>query len=473
MSGDEDNFLSSFKKKIEDKALTSTSRIEDYEVTIQEKDNIIKQKDEKIADLNKKVKELSVMAKEAFMAPKSTDSLSKASPQDAGSLQKKVEKLEAENAKLKEAAKDYKRLKEKNDDLKKEINKLKVKKDFDLSQFLEEGEDPTLAAQVRVLKTRIKSLDKKIQEYEIDDIKEELEEKRKTFSSLQKENKELKEKVKSLEAQVDIFEHSPPPPPPPTQKGPDLTPSFSIPEIPSLSGTKKLPGPPAPPDMPSSPPGPPGPPAPPGTPSSPPGPPGPPAPPGTPSSPPGPPGPPAPPGTPSSPPGPPGPPAPPGTPSSPPGPPAVLAQPTPAMFGGAPSGSREVQKLKKELKNLQERYAIIAKEIDEFKLNNDEKSILNLKTHRIYDLEDALKKLRKEVKENAVVKKMQEEIDEKVEKLEEQEESIKKLEDEKENLIKYYNELKQNYETVYQMVGERDTLLANMREELRKLGFQI
>lgn len=440
MNGEEnDDFLSSFKKSIDDNKVKGKSVIEELQITIKERDAIIEQKEAKIKELEGKIKELTVMAKDAFLSPKSSVSRP-ASGEDAGALQKKLDTLRGENEKLAAEVKDLrkateklKRLEAKNEEQRKEIVELRGKKEFDLSCFLEEGEDPTLVAQIRVLKTRIKALEKKLVDDRIDDLKEEIAAKVADCKDLERENKVLAARVKDLESKVDILEHAPPPPPPPAQApaAPGSPAGFPVHDPPSLKQG------PAPEQRFSTPPPPPPSPGPPVAPPAPGMPPAPPA---------------------------------PGTPPAPASPPAFPQQGQPGFpvqpAGGLSQGT-EVAGLQRELRDIREKYAVVAREIDEFKASNDPQTILNLKTRRIYDLQDEIKELRKQMQANPEIKELREAIEALRGDIQQKEATIAMLDNEKATLIAYYNDLKEKYEQVYAMIQERDQYIAELMQHMQ------
>ena len=148
------------------------------------------------------------------------------------------------------------------------------------------------------------------------------------------------------------------------------------------------------------------------------------------------------------------PPAPPAMPSRPPALPqaaTIIAGPT-----GPGGSSGEVKQLQKELRELREKYETTCKEVEQFKFNEDESSVLNLKTRRIYDLQDQIKALQKQMQGNPDAKKLRQELEQK-------DKAIEEAETEKNNLITYYNDLKQKYEQIYQMIQERDQIIGQLQ----------
>ncbi|MEX2681128.1 MAG: hypothetical protein Q6373_005980 [Candidatus Sigynarchaeota archaeon] len=454
--GEGNDFLSSFKKEIEENKSKGKSVIEELQSTIKEKEQVIEQKDAKIAEMEKKIKELTVLAKGAFLAPKVPGSSARTG-EEIEQLQSQVKSLKEENSKLQEALEQLKKvdaqnkkLEKKIEDQKKEILELKQKKDFDLSQFNENGDDPTVNSQIRVLKTRIKNLERKIEEEKPDELREKIKELEEELAESRKSEKEKSSRIKELEAKCEILERSPPPPPPPA----------------GIAMPGSMSAPPAPPSMPRA-----GPPSPPGMSHS-------------------------------------GPPAPPGMPSlpgdkkpsfstPPPPPPSIGAHPTtlppstalvpppsvsvnPASFlgpTGAAGSSAEVTRLQRELRDLQDRYAAMSREIDEFKVTMADQTILNLKTRRIFDLQEQVKSLMKQLQENAEVKRIKQEMEEKEkafkQQLEEKQKEIETIENEKNTLIYYYNDLKSKYEEVYKMIQERDEFINVLRDQMQQMALQI
>ncbi len=430
MSGDNDgnDFLSSFKKDIEDDKSKGKSVIEDLQVTIKEKEHVIEQKDAKIADMEKKIKELTVMAKGAFLAPKVPGASARAG-EEIEQLEGKIKSLKDENDKLQEELGQLKKvdaqnkkLEKKIEDQKKEILELKQKKDFDLSQFSEDGDDPTVNSQVRVLKTRVKNLEKKVEEEKPDELRERIKELEADLQELRKAEKEQSSRVKELEAKCEILERSPLPTPPPAAPASRASPS-GLPEPPSMPR-----GPPAPPGMPGFP----------GDKK---------------------------PSFSTPPPLPPSPSAPPAPPSSPPAPPVAPSGVQANPMGGPAGSSTDVHRLQKELRDMQDRYAAMSREVDEFKVTMSDTTILNLKTRRIFDLQDQVKSLMKQMQDNPEVKKLKQELDDK-------QKAVESMDNEKNTLIYHYNDLKAKYEEIYALIQERDDYISTLTtkyEEIYKM----
>ncbi|MHA1683231.1 MAG: hypothetical protein ACTSUE_19995, partial [Promethearchaeota archaeon] len=136
--------------------------------------------------------------------------------------------------------------------------------------------------------------------------------------------------------------------------------------------------------------------------------------------------------------------------------------------------SKEVALLKKQLKELKEKYQEMAIQIDEFSNSNDPHTILNLKTQRIYDLQDEIKRLRKKLDDDPEIKRIKDSMkkfEKKVVDLTEQNEKLLedkiKLDQERESLIYYYNDLKQKYEQLYALIQERDKVIADLQQRLQ------
>jgi DNA repair exonuclease SbcCD ATPase subunit len=411
----EDDFMSNFKKSINDTKGAKSggggkSVIENLQNTIKERDGQIAEKDETISELEEKIRELSVMAKDALltspMPGKSTITAAAGVKiaDENETLKKQIERFKKDNEKLQENLKklkgaDYraKQFEKKIDAQKKEISELKQKKDFDLAQFIEEageGDDPALASQNRVLKTRVKSLEKKIEDNKIEDLKETITQKEDEIEKLEDENMKFSFRVKDLEADIDLLQTSPPPPAPPP--------------VPTLSGKKKK-GPPEPPGFQSS-----------------------------------------------------GPLHPPFASSS-------------SMAGaGSNGGGAELKALQKQVRELQEKYDAALRDVDDFNMKSDPKSLLNMKSRRIEDLEDQVKALTQQMHDNPELKNLRNELQQKDKYLletetayEEQKAAVDALVAERDNIIAYYNDLKQKYEQIYAMIQERDRIIIDLQARLQ------
>lgn len=123
--------------------------------------------------------------------------------------------------------------------------------------------------------------------------------------------------------------------------------------------------------------------------------------------------------------------------------------------------------MQRELRDIREKYAVVAREIDEFKASNDPQTILNLKTRRIYDLQDEIKELRKQMQANPEIKELREAIEALRGDIQQKEATIAMLDNEKATLIAYYNDLKEKYEQVYAMIQERDQYIAELMQHMQ------
>jgi len=128
---------------------------------------------------------------------------------------------------------------------------------------------------------------------------------------------------------------------------------------------------------------------------------------------------------------------------------------------GTGGSSAELRQLQKELRELREKYETTCKEIDKFKLEEDEQSVLNMKTRRIYDLQDQIKALQKQGQGNPDLKKLKQELEQK-------DKAVEEAESEKNNLIAYYNDLKQKYEQIYAMIRDRDQLIEQLQAMIQE-----
>lgn len=137
----------------------------------------------------------------------------------------------------------------------------------------------------------------------------------------------------------------------------------------------------------------------------------------------------------------------------------------PVGIPAAAGSTAEVTRLQRELREVQERYIAMSREIDEFKVSMSDQTILNLKTRRIFDLQDQVKALQKQVQENPELKRLKQELGDK-------QKAVESIDSEKNTLIYHYNDLKSKYEEVYKLIQERDEFINTLRtkyEEIYKM----
>ncbi len=137
----------------------------------------------------------------------------------------------------------------------------------------------------------------------------------------------------------------------------------------------------------------------------------------------------------------------------------------PVGMPGSAGSSAEVTRLQRELRDIQERYAAMSREVDEFKVSMSDATILNLKTRRIFDLQDQVKSLQKQMQDNPEVKRLKQD-------LEKGQKALETMDNEKNTLINYYNDLKSKYEEVYKLIQERDEFISTLQtkyEEIYKM----
>ena len=137
----------------------------------------------------------------------------------------------------------------------------------------------------------------------------------------------------------------------------------------------------------------------------------------------------------------------------------------PAGMPGSAGSSAEVTRLQHDLRDMQDRYAAMSREVDEFKVSMSDTTILNLKTRRIFDLSDQVKALQKQMLDNPEVKRLKQELGDK-------QKALESMDSEKNTLIYHYNDLKSKYEEVYALIQERDDIINTLRtkyEEIYKM----
>jgi len=144
---------------------------------------------------------------------------------------------------------------------------------------------------------------------------------------------------------------------------------------------------------------------------------------------------------------------------------------------GAAGSSAEVNRLQRELRDLHNRYTAMSREIDEFKVTMSDTTILNLKTRRIFDLQEQVKSLMKQLQENAEAKRLKQELDVKEkewkQQLEDKQKEVESIESEKNTLIYYYNDLKAKYEEIYNLIQERDEFINVLRDQMQQMALQM